>query len=54
MLKVINEYAKKEAEGKQRIMDSPESLNAPNWEHLMAWASGYRFAMNIIQDVTRT
>jgi hypothetical protein len=54
MLGIINQYAKKEAEGKLNIVDNPESLNAPNWEHLMAWASGYRFAMKIIQDITRT
>ena len=54
ILKSINEYASKEAESKLKTIDSPESLNAPNWDKLMAWASGYRYAMRITQELTRT
>lgn len=54
ILQAINEYATKEAESKMGIVDSPTSLNAPHWDKLMAWASGYRFAMKNIQEITRT
>ena len=54
VLKVINAYALKQAEEKLKTIDSPASLNAPNWDKLMAWASGYRYAMRIMQELTRT
>ncbi len=54
VLKEINAYAYRQAEEKLNTIDSPKSLNAPNWDKLMAWSSGYRYAMRIMQELTRT
>lgn len=54
VLKEINAYAYRQAEEKLKTIDSPKSLNAPNWDKLMAWSSGYRHAMRIMQELTRT
>lgn len=54
VLKEINAYAFKKAEEKLKTIDSPNSLNAVNWDKLMAWSSGYRYAMRTMQELTRT
>lgn len=54
VLKEINAYAYRQAEEKLTTIDSPKSLNAPNWDKLMAWSSGFRYAMRIMQELTRT
>jgi hypothetical protein len=54
VLKRINEYAEKEGRTKLNMIDDPKSLNAPNYDRFMAWASGYRYAMRVMQELTRT
>jgi len=49
----INDYAKKEAAAKLTNIESPKAFELANWSHYVAWNSGYRTAMRIIQDMTR-
>lgn len=43
------ELARKNADG-----DSPTSFNTENWAYLQAWYAGYRQAMRLMAQLTRT
>ena len=47
-------YCERQAQQKLELIDSPEAMNVENWDKLMAWYSGYRYAMRIMQELTRT
>ena len=54
VLNKINEYASKEVARQGIQGDSPKAFEVPNWPYLQAWYAGYRHAMRITQDLTRT
>lgn len=54
VLKRINEYAGEEYKKKGFQMETPTSFDTPNWQYLVAWWSGYRYAMRVTQEITRT
>ena len=54
VLNRINEYAANEVRSKSIQGDSPKTFEVPNWAELQAWYAGYRFAMRVVQDLTRT
>lgn len=54
VLKKINEYAGKEIQSKHIMGDNPKTFEVNNWAYLQAWYAGYRHAMRITQDLTRT
>ena len=49
----INDYARKEAAAKLMNIESPKAFEIANWSHYVAWNSGYRQAMRIMDDLTR-
>jgi hypothetical protein len=53
VLTKINDYARKEADAKLANIESPKAFEIANWSHYVAWNSGYRQAMRIMQDLTR-
>ena len=54
VLKELNTYATRQIDNTQGRIDSPETFNSPSWQYLVAWYGGYRTAMGIVQDWTRT
>lgn len=54
VLRRQHQYAEREAQLKLELIDSPEAMNVANWDKLMAWYSGYRYAMRIMRELTRT
>jgi len=54
VLAEINGYATNQVVTMSKNMDSPQNFETPNWQYLNAWQSGYRHAMRITQDLTRT
>jgi hypothetical protein len=54
VLRRQHEYAQAQAKMKLELIDSPESMNVANWDKLMAWYAGYRNAMRVVMDLTRT
>ena len=54
VLKRIHEYASKESTKSGLALDNPANFESPNWQYMIAWHGGYRTAMRIMQDVTRT
>jgi hypothetical protein len=54
VLRKINEYATSQANQTAMKTDDPDNFESQNWQHLVAWYGGYRTAMRIMQDVTRT
>lgn len=54
VLTKINDYAASEIKTKNLAMDNPTAFESPNWQYLVAWWAGYRTAMRITQDLTRT
>lgn len=54
VLKRINQYASAETARQSQLIDSPKGFDIPNWPYLQAWYAGYRHAMRITQDLTRT
>jgi hypothetical protein len=54
VLNKINEYAGRQVELTTHAIDTPTGFETPNWQYLVAWQSGYRTAMRITQDLTRT
>lgn len=54
VLNRINEYASREINRQSIAGDSPKTFEVPNWPYLQAWYAGYRHAMRITQDLTRT
>lgn len=54
VLNRINEYASKEISRQAMAGDSPKTFEVANWAYLQAWYAGYRHAMRITQDLTRT
>jgi hypothetical protein len=54
VLSRINDYATRQIKEKTHSLDSPTAFESPNWQYLVAWWAGYRTAMRITQDLTRT
>ena len=54
VLKKINEFAERQANHVFIEMDKPEAFAIDNWQLMQAWWGGYRHAMRITQDLTRT
>lgn len=54
VLNKINQYASNEVRRQGELIDSPKGFETPNWQYLQAWYAGYRQAMRIMADVTRT
>lgn len=54
VLSRINEYAGLELERKQTNIENPKAFELANWSHYVAWTAGYRAAMRVTQDLTRT
>ena len=54
VLERINKYATDQSQKTAIQQDNPENFASPNWQHLVAWYGGYRTAMRIVQDLTRT
>jgi hypothetical protein len=54
VLNEINKYATQQVVHMSKNMDSPQNFETPNWQYLNAWQSGYRHAMRVTQDLTRT
>jgi hypothetical protein len=49
----INDIAKRESATHLQNIESPKAFEVTNWELYVAWNSGYRQAMRIVQDLTR-
>lgn len=54
VLNRINQVASKEVQRQSTLIDSPKGFEVPNWPYLQAWYAGYRHAMRVTQDLTRT
>ncbi len=54
VLTQLNAYASKEMESGLKTIESPEAMNVPNWDKLVAWTAGYRHAMRNMEKLTRT
>jgi len=54
VLNKINEYASKEVQRQSTLLDSPKGFEVANWQYLQAWYAGYRQAMRVTQELTRT
>ena len=50
----LHAYAERELTNKATAMDSPQAFENANWSHLVAWWGGYRAAMRIMSELTRT
>jgi hypothetical protein len=54
VLNRINQFASKEVNRQSSLIDSPKGFEVPNWPYLQAWYAGYRQAMRVTKDLTRT
>ena len=54
VLTEINKYAAQEVRRNLDIIDSPKGFEIENWAYLQAWYAGYRSAMKVTLDLTRT
>lgn len=54
VLTELNKYYSRETERVTDLIDSPKGFEIPNWEYLQAWYAGYRSAMRIAAETTRT
>jgi len=54
VLTQINKYAQQEIKRQSDLIDSPKGFEIDNWQYLQAWYAGYRSAMRITADLTRT
>ena len=56
VLKRQHEFAKREAETTLDLIDNPKKVlsGLPDWKDKALWASGYRNAMKIMMELTRT
>lgn len=55
VLREINNYASKEAQRGLDHIDNPANFTVgAEWSTLVSWNAGYRYAMRILQEVTRT
>jgi hypothetical protein len=50
----INQYAAAEVARHSNLLDSPKGFEIANWAYLQAWYAGYRSAMRVTQELTRT
>ena len=53
-LKAINSYARKEAQAKLDLIDNPNAYLADDWHNKVLWNAGYRYAMRVVLELTRT
>ena len=49
-----HEYFSKEVDKALMQLDNPTGFETPNWQYKVAWIGGYRTAMRIAQEMTRT
>lgn len=54
VLKRLNEIATKEMNKSMLALDNPSNFDTNNWQYMIAWQGGYRTAMRIMEETTRT
>lgn len=55
VLKRIHDYAEREAKYKLELIDDPSKfLSEGKWHEKALWAAGYRHAMRVMCELTRT
>lgn len=54
VLTELNKYYSRETERVTDLIDSPKGFEVENWQYLQAWYAGYRSAMRIAAETTRT
>lgn len=54
VLSRIHDYVANESRKSTLALDNPANFEHTNWQYEMAWQGGYRTAMRVVMDLTRT